>query len=495
MRLNNATLGRLPDDIRRPAYDRASMTTGIVHLGIGNFHRAHQAVLTDDVLALPDSGLDWGITGVSLRSSGVRDALAPQDGLYSLVERDGGGASIRIVGSVREILVGPEGPDTVLDAMSNPGVRIVSLTVTEKGYCHDPATGALDENHPSIVADLKSPEHPASVIGTLVEALDRRRRAGVPPFTALSCDNLPNNGDTVCGLIRRFAELRDPALGRWVVDNVACPNTMVDRIVPATTDTDRAEVSARLGLEDVWSVSTEPFFQWVIEDKFASGRPAWDRVGAHLVDDVAPFELMKLRLLNGSHSTLAYLGVLAGHETVADTIADPPFDRLIRQLMATELAPTVPPPPDTDMAKYQQALCERFANPALHHKTRQIAMDGSQKLPQRLLAPARDRLADDQPLPLIALGVAGWCRYVGGVDEQGRSIQVDDPLADRLRAASDGADFPAGKVRALLALTEVFGSDLAQSAPFVDAVTQAYESLVAVGSQATVMAWTQRNNF
>jgi len=493
MRLNNTALGRLPGDICRPAYDRTKLTTGIVHLGIGNFHRAHQAVMTDDALSLQDAELGWGITGISLRSPAMRDALAPQDGLYSLIQRDGSGASIRIVGSVRKVLVGPEGPETVLRAMAQPGVRIVSLTVTEKGYCHDPATGALDETHPMIVADLQTPERPVGVIGTLVEALKRRRKADLPPFTVLSCDNLPNNGDTVRGLVRRFAELRDPGLGRWIADVVAFPNSMVDRIVPATTDAERAEVATVLGMEDAWPVATEPFCQWVIEDNFTAGRPAWDRVGAQLVGDVAPFEVMKLRLLNGSHSTLAYLGVLAGHETVADAMADPSFDRLIRKLMAAELAPTVPPPPNTDMAAYQQALCQRFTNTALHHKTRQIAIDGSQKLPQRLLAAARDRLAKRQPLPLIALGVAGWCRYVGGVDEHGRRIDVDDPLADRLRAASAISSVPSEKVSAILQIAEVFGTDLTASQPFVSAVTEAYKSLVAVGSQATVTSWASRD--
>ncbi len=490
MRLNNQTLSHLPIAVKRPSYDRSQLTTGIVHLGIGNFHRAHQAVYTDDVLATPDGPLDWGITGVSLRKPAMRDALAPQDGLYSLIQRDSDGASVRVVGSIQQLLVAPEAPETVLRTMVDPGVCIVSLTVTEKGYCHDPATGKLDETHPAIVADLTTPQQPSSAIGFLVEALDRRRHAGLPPFTVLSCDNLPNNGDTARGLVLRFAEMRDQALKDWISDHGAFPNSMVDRIVPATTQTDRDEAARILGLEDAWPVSTEPFSQWVIEDRFTDGRPAWERAGAQLVADVAPFELMKLRLLNGSHSTLAYLGVLAGHETVADAMADISFATLIRRLMATELAPTVPPPPNTDMAAYQQALCDRFANTALHHKTRQIAMDGSQKLPQRLLAAARDRLANRQQLPLIALGVAGWCRYVGGVDEKGRPIEVDDPLANRLRAASDSAADPAGKVKALLNVSEVFGTDLATSDPFVTAVTKAYASLVSVGSQATVTAWT-----
>ncbi|MEO1223853.1 MAG: mannitol dehydrogenase family protein [Pseudomonadota bacterium] len=492
-RLDNGTLASLPDSVHRPAYDRAGLATGIVHLGIGNFHRAHQAEFTDDVLGLPGTPLAWGITGVSLRSPAVRDALVPQDGLYTVVQRDGSGARARVIGSVGRVLVNQEGPAAVLDAMTNRETRIVSLTVTEKGYCHDPATGDLDESHPAIVADLAHPDRPGSAIGLLAESLDRRRRNGTPPFTVLTCDNLPSNGDTVRKLVLRFAEFRDPELARWVEDTVAFPNTMVDRIVPATTDADRAEAADLLGVEDAWPVAAEPFRQWVIEDRFTAGRPEWDRVGAQLVSDVAPFELMKLRLLNGSHSTLAYLGVLAGHETVDAVMAVPSFDRLIRSLMANELAPTVPPPPDMDMAAYQIALCERFANPALKHRTRQIAMDGSQKLPQRLLEAARDRLDGGQPLPLIALGVAAWCRYVGGVDEAGQPITVDDPLADRLQAASDSANVPAGKVAALLAVQEVFGTDLATSDRFVAPVTEAYESLVTNGASATVEAWAAQS--
>lgn len=491
--LSNSTLGNLPDRVRCPAYDHARLTTGIVHLGIGNFHRAHQAEFTDDVLGLPGASLDWGITGVSLRSPSVRDALSPQDNLYTVVQRDGAGARARIVGSVRQILVNQEAPGAVLDAMTDQAVRIVSLTVTEKGYCHDPATGDLDESHPAIVADLEHADRPTSAIGLLVEALDRRRRGGIPPFTVLTCDNLPSNGNTVRRLVLRFAALRAPDLRRWIEDTVTFPNTMVDRIVPATTDADRAEVAEILGIEDAWPVAAEPFRQWVIEDRFTAGRPEWHRVGAQLVDDVAPFELMKLRLLNGSHSTLTYLGVLAGHETVDAVMAVPSFERLIRSLMADELAPTVPPPPNTDMAAYQRALCERFANPALKHRTRQIAMDGSQKLPQRLLEAARDRLRTDQPLALIALGVAAWCRYVGGVDEAGQPITVDDPLADRLQAASDSANDPAGKVAALLAVQEVFGTDLATSDRFVAPVTEAYESLVKTGASTTVETWAARS--
>jgi len=354
-RLSLGALSRLPADCGRPAYDVGAVRVGIVHLGIGAFHRAHQAVYVDDRLAAGETG--WGVCGVSLRSPETAEALAPQDGLYTLCVRSGSGERTRVIGSVRRLLVAPHDPAALIDAMSDPAVRIVSLTVTEKGYCHDPAPCVL------------------------VEALRRRRAAGVKPFTVLCCDNLPENGRTVGRVLAQFAALRDPDLRRWVENEVAFPSTMVDRIVPATSEADRAAVEARLGVSDAWPVMTEPFTQWVIEDRFGDGRPRFEDAGAELVADVAPYELMKLRLLNGSHSTIAYLGYLAGYETVSDVMADPAFVRLVQGLMDEEVTPTLALPPGADLAGYKRSLLERFANPALKHRTWQIAMDGSQKLP------------------------------------------------------------------------------------------------------------------
>lgn len=488
-RLSPATLAGLPPDVAVPGYDRRACGIGIVHLGIGAFHRAHQAVYTDDVLAR--HGGDWAIAGVSLRHADVRDALAPQDGLYTLARRDADGERLRVIGAVRRVLAAPEDPAAVLTLLTAPATRIVSLTVTEKGYCHDPATRALNEADPAIVHDLAKPARPRTAIGLLVEALARRRQARVPPFTVLCCDNLPDNGATVAGLIGRLAELRAPALGHWIAETVACPNTMVDRIVPATTPDDRREIACRLRMEDAWPVVTEPFTQWVIEDRFPGGRPRWEEAGAELVGAVRPYEIMKLRLLNGSHSTLAYLGYLAGYETIAETMVNPAFVRLIAGLMNDEVGPTLHVPAGTDLAAYGGALLQRFANPALRHRTWQIAMDGSQKLPQRLLDTVRDRLAAGAPLDRLALGVAAWMRYVAGVDEHGALIDVRDPLADRLAcAARPLLDRPGELAGALLAVEDVFGRDLPRAAPFVTAVTRALTRLRRDGARHTVEHWS-----
>ena len=302
-RLSAATLGRLPADVERPGYDRSAVATGIVHLGIGAFHRAHAAAYTDRLLGQGD--LRWGIVGASLRSPDTRDALVPQDGLYTLAVRDGSGEACRVIGSITDVLVGPEAPARLVEAMCRPSVKVVSLTITEKGYCHNPATGELDEAHADVRHDLAHPQAPRSALGFIVEALARRRAAGVPAFTLLSCDNLPANGETLHRVVRRFASLRDPELGRYVAGEVRSPSTMVDRIVPATTEADRIAVADRLGLTDAWPIMTEPFTQWVVEDRFGGPRPDWNAAGATFVADVAPYELMKLRLLNGSHSTLA----------------------------------------------------------------------------------------------------------------------------------------------------------------------------------------------
>jgi fructuronate reductase len=478
-RLSDATAPALP-------YARGGLRAGIVHLGIGAFHRAHQAVYVDDLLA---ESPDWAILGASLRQGDTRDALAPQDGLYTVAVAGPQGVTRRVIGSVTGVLVGPEDPGALIAAMSAPAIRIVSMTVTEKGYCHDPATGALDEAHPDVAHDLRHPDAPRSAIGYLTAALARRRAAGIAPFTVLCCDNLPSNGRTVRRIVTRFAGLMDPALGAFVDAGVAFPCTMVDRIVPATTESDRAANDAALGLHDAWPVVTEPFTQWVIEDDFPAGRPDFARAGAQMVADVAPFERMKLRMLNGAHSTLAYLGYLAGRETVADAMADPPFAALARGLMTEEIMPVLEVPEGADLAGYRDALLARFANPGLRHRTWQIAMDGSQKLPQRLLGTARERLAAGLPVTRIALAVAGWMRYAAGTDEQGATIDVRDPLAARFReiAAAAQGD-PARLAAGFLGLDAVFGDDLPRNPAFRDSVTKALTALTAHGARATVAA-------
>ncbi len=484
-RLSNETLPHLPEAIEKPDYDRTKVTVGIVHLGIGAFHRAHQAVFTDEVLARDPT---WGICGVSLRSTETRDALAPQDGLYTLKVQDGEGETLRIIGSVIETLVAPEDPHAVLARMADPATRIVSLTVTEKGYCHNPATGRLDENHPDVLHDLQNPGKPRSAVGFIVEALARRRATGVAAFTLLSCDNLPSNGHVLKRVVSRFAELRDPGLAAFVAD-VASPSTMIDRIVPATTDADRAAIAVSLGVDDAWPVVSEPFRQWVLEDHFPLGRPAWEEAGAVFVPEVSAFETMKLRLLNGSHSTLAYLGFLAGAETVADAMALPGMKVLIDGLMREEVSPTLPPLAGFDLAGYREALIARFNNAALRHRTWQIAMDGSQKLPQRLLGTIRDRMRAGASYDRLALGVAAWMSYARGLDEAGEAIDVRDPLAGRIAALTQGLEDPEEIVAAFLSITEVFAEDLNRDAGFRAALADGVSRLLLKGAAVELAAW------
>ncbi len=436
---------------------------GIVHLGLGAFFRAHGAIYIAEAMAR--SGGDWGILGVSLVSPTQRDLLAPQDFAYTALELGPGGETPRVIDVVQNVLVAREDPGAVLAAMADPAIRIVSLTVTEKGYCHEPATGRLNPEHPDIVHDLAHPDAPRSAPGFLVRALARRRGAGQRPFTVLCCDNLPENGHVVRGVVLELARLVDPGLADWIAAEGAFPSTMVDRIVPATKPEDIERLATLTGVLDRSPVMHEPFRQWVVEDRFVDGaRPDLGAVGVQLVTDVTPFELMKLRCLNGTHSSLAYLGYLAGHETIADTVAHPAFAGFVRHLWAAEIIPSLAPPPGEDLFAYAEALFARYANPAIRHRTWQIAMDGSQKLPQRILGTIADDRAAGRPCPGLTLAVAAWMRYVGGVDERGNAIDVRDPLAPRLKALSDAAPDPAARVDALLAVTEVFPRPLAADA-------------------------------
>jgi fructuronate reductase len=476
------TTAALASAARPWRYSRPALRPGIVHLGVGAFHRAHQAVYTD--LALEQAFGPWGICGVSLRRPEMRDRLAPQDGLYTVAERDGGGERLQVIGCLRRLLVAPEDPAAVVAQIASPTTTIVSLTVTEKGYCHDPASGRLDWAHPDIMHDLAEPERPRSAIGLLVAGLDRRRSQQSPPPTVMSCDNLPANGRTLRGLVIALAARRDEALARWIEAEVGFPCSMVDRIVPAATAADIARIGQALAVHDAAPVVCEPFRQWVIEDRFAGPRPAWQLAGAQLVADVAPYEEMKLRLLNGSHSAIAYLGCLAGFEHVSEVMAEPDFVAFVRRMMA-EIAPTLRVPDDLDA--YQATLIARFANPALAHRTSQIAMDGSQKLPQRLLGPIRDRLRVGAAIDQLCLAVAGWIRYASGRDEQGRAIEVADPLARRFAAISAEADGDAEALaRGFLELGEVFGADLPGEARFTTAISSWLASLLTRGARATI---------
>jgi fructuronate reductase len=464
-------------------YDRRKVTPGMVHLGVGAFHRSHVAAYVDSILPMDPR---WGIIGVSLRRPDTRQALLDQDFLYTLVMRGAKGTETRVIGSLLNVLDANAQREELLRTMAEPHIRIVSLTVTEKGYCHDPATGQLDPTHPDIIHDLAYPEAPISAPGLIVRALELRKAAGTPPFTVLSCDNLPANGQTTARIVTRFAALRSAELEADIRDKVSFPLTMVDRIVPATTEDDRSEVRATTGLEDAWPVVTEPFTQWVVEDRFTMGRPALEKTGVEFVSDVAPFELMKLRMLNGSHSTLAYLGYLAGYQYVSEAIADAAFRALIHGLMTQEVMATLPMDKQA-LETYRDALLERFSNPALKHRTWQIAMDGSQKLPQRLLGTIRDRLKIGLPVKRATLGVAAWMRYVTGIDEAGRPIDVRDPLAEKLRAIADNAQGNAVRLaEGMLTVREVFGGDLPQSTPFKNSLMQHLTSLYEFGAAGTV---------
>jgi fructuronate reductase len=463
-RLSNGTMDTLAVSVAVPAYDRGRAAPGIVHLGVGAFHRAHQTVYVDDCLMAGETG--WGIVGVSLRSADTRDALAPQDGLYTLAVRSSGSESLRVVGSILSMLVAPEDPAAVLAALTDPRTRIVTLTITEKAYLRA-ADGGLDAAHPDILHDLANPQAPRTAHGFLAESLARRHTAGIPPFTVLCCDNLPANGATLHRLLVEFAALRDAGLAelgdaglaelgdarlvakrdarlaalrdaglaaqhdaglaRHIADEVAFPSSMVDRIVPATTDADRARIAVELGVEDVWPVMTEPFCQWVIEDDFPAGRPAWEKFGVTMVGDVRPFEDMKLRLLNSSHSAIAYLGLLSGHATVDRAFADPAIRQFVDGLWA-EAIPTLPKDAGLDTADYTGQLARRYSNTALAHRTAQIANDGSQKLPQRIIASAVERLSAGDPPAHLMLVVAAW---IAACEARGKSLPENhftDPL-------------------------------------------------------------------
>ncbi|WP_299729503.1 mannitol dehydrogenase family protein [uncultured Tateyamaria sp.] len=442
----------MPTDPKRPA-------TGIVHLGLGAFFRAFGCVYVADAMAA--SGGDWGIVGVSLRSPSTRDALRPHGWSYASVSLAPEGENIRDISVLNDVLVAPEDPAAVLNAMADPGVRIVTLTVTEKGYCHNPATGALNPDHPDIQADLANPL-PASAAGYLVRALQMRRAAGHAPFTVLSCDNLPDNGKLVRGVVLDLAHRIDPELAGWIAAKGAFPSCMVDRITPATTPEDVARIAALTGRAGGAPVMHEPFSQWAIDDVFVDGaRPDFAAAGAEMVSDVSAHEQMKLCMLNGTHSALAYTGYLAGHQTIAATVADPVFAAYVRRLWG-EIMPAVTPPDGVDLRAYAEALFDRYANPAIQHRTWQIAMDGSQKLPQRLLGTIDANLDAGRSVEALCLAVAAWMRYVGGVDEAGASIDVRDPLAEGLAEISAACDGPEDTVAALLGVREVFPADLAE---------------------------------
>ena len=471
--------------VLRPDLDRSALKSRIVHLGFGAFHRAHQALYTSEMLE--KTGSDWGICEISLFGDKLIRQLRKQDHLYSVLEKGADATTAKISGAVVES-VHPkiDGTQAVLDKMAEPQVAIISLTITEKGYCADLSTGRLDLNNALIVADLVEPHKPKSAIGYLVEALRLRKDAALRPFTVMSCDNVPDNSRVARQVILDYANQLDAELGQWIEQNVTFPCTMVDRIVPAITDESLAELTAHLGVEDPCGIVCESFTQWVIEDNFVNGRPEWDVAGATFVEDVRSFENMKLRMLNGSHSFLAYLGYLAGYRYIYETMADEAFRAAAFSLMTTEQASTLSMPEGTDLAAYADLLIARFSNTSIKHETWQIATDGSQKLPQRLCESLRFHLDNDTPAPWLLLGVAGWMVYVGERDEKGEEIVVNDPMLEQIRVAYQGADTAEEIVPALLGLSSVFGHDLLRNKTVVSALIDAVGQLKKAGAQAVV---------
>lgn len=438
-RLNNQNISLLSENVRTPLYSRDKLETKIVHLGVGNFHRAHQALFTETAnnaasVATENQGQyksDWGICGVSLRRPDMRNKLAPQDNLYTVEVRNNDEHTQQVVGAIKEMLVASEDKNAVINKLANASIQIITLTVTEKAYYLN-ADGNLNLDHEDIQRDLVNPEDPSTVIGYLAAGLRQRRLNNSGPVTVICCDNLSNNGRKLEAAVLTFLSRCDPESRDWLAANTSFPDTMVDRIVPSTTEEDITSMANAIGQEDLAPIATEPFCQWVIEKNFVTDIPDWQGAGALLVDEVAPFENIKLRMLNGSHSTLAYLGCLAGFETVAEAMADEDFYQLLERLMRDEVQSTLDVPEGFDINGYRQQLLDRFSNTAIQHQLRQIAMDGSQKLPQRLLPPLRERISNGQDTQCLTLAIAAWIRFSRGLDGNGELFTLEDPLADKL---------------------------------------------------------------
>jgi fructuronate reductase len=482
-RLSSETV--VPDNVGIPDYNPESHGVGIVHIGVGAFHRAHQAVYTDDALAA--NGGDWRITGVSLRGTEVTDALNPQDGRYTLLERGEGGTKVRVIGSIADVISATRDRAGVMQALTDRCTYIVSLTVTEKAYGIDRATSGIDLEHDAIAHDLAAPHSPVGVIGLIVESLRKRRSLGLPPYTVLCCDNLPENGKMIRSGILDFAMLLDSDLRDWIATEAAFPCTMVDRITPAPTAKTLGDAEALIGAIDLAAVETEPFSQWVIEDKFPQDRPAWEAGGAIFVEDVAPYERMKLRMLNGSHSMIAYAGFLANCSYVRDAMANADIAVLVRRHLVAA-AGTLEPLPGINFDEYATNLTTRFSNLEIAHETYQIAADGSEKLPQRFLEPAKWALDHKQDIRPFAFGVAAWMRYCLGVHDDGARYALNDPREMQIRETVQSADRNAFAIsEALHGLAGVFPSDLTNNQTWRLAVEDAL-SLMLSGDMTSAIA-------
>jgi mannitol 2-dehydrogenase len=484
--MHTLTGGELPDldGVAIPTYDRSAVTVGIVHFGVGGFHRAHQAMYLD-ALMNEGAALDWGICGVGVLPGDRRmqRALTEQGGLYTLVlKQPDGSLEPRVIGSIVEHLHAPDSPTAVIEKIAAPTTRIVSLTITEGGYVIDRVTGEFDTTDPGVRADLAPGARPQTVLGLVTEALALRKARGLPGLAVMSCDNIQGNGDVAARTFSAFAQLKDPELAAWIAAEVTFPNSMVDRITPATSNTDIDRLAGEFGLTDAWPVVCEPFTQWVLEDDFSTGRPPLEQVGVQLVDDCTPHELMKLRLLNTSHQALGYLGYLAGHRYVHEVAADPLFARFLRAYMDREGTPTLPAVPGVDLEEYKTTLIERFANPAVADTLTRITFASSDRIALLVLPVLRGQLARGGEIELATAIVAGWARYAEGIDEQGYPIEVQDRFADTLvPLARSQRHAPEAFIRN----TEIFG-DLADDPRFRDTYLRTLDSLHRRGARATV---------
>ncbi|MCD6437592.1 MAG: mannitol dehydrogenase family protein [Halomonas sp.] len=484
--LNNHNMGALSAVVETPTYDRQAVTPGIVHIGVGGFHRAHQAMYLDALMNQGEA-FEWGIVGVGVMPGDKRmqQALAAQDYLYTLVVKHPDGEyQPRVIGSMVDYLFAPEDPEAVIEKMADPSIKIVSLTVTEGGYNFHPVTGEFNLDSPQVRDDLAHPEQPSTSFGLVVEALVRRRARGIAPFTVMSCDNIQGNGDVAKRMFSAYARARSAGLGDWLADEVAFPNAMVDRITPVTAPTDIDELAQRFDVEDAWPVVCEPFTQWVLEDHFPLGRPALEKVGVQLVDDVEPYELMKLRLLNASHQALAYFGYLAGYRYAHEVCQDPLFVEFLLGYMREEGTPTLAPVPGVDLETYRLTLIERFANPQIKDTLARLCAESSDRIPKWLVPVIRQQLAQGGEIKRSAAVVASWARYAEGVDEQGEAIDIVDRLREPLMAiATNNRTYAA----AFVENRELFG-DLADQPRFLNAYLKTLTSLHERGTRATLEA-------
>jgi mannitol 2-dehydrogenase len=482
--LNARTLKYWSDRLPVPSYDRDLVVPGMVHVGVGGFHRAHQAMYHDRLMN-QGAAPDWGICGVGVLPEDLRmkQALDAQDGLYTLILKHSDRTwEPRVIGSIVQYLFAPDDPEAVIEKMTAASTRIVSLTIGEGGYNISDISGEFDAANPDVVRDLEPGAVPRTTFGLVTEALNRRKKRGLGPFTVMSCDNLQGNGYLTKRAFATFARLRDPELADWVEREVCFPNSMVDRITPVTTDDDRAEVAERFGIDDRWPVICEPYTQWVLEDAFTAGRPPYQDAGAQFVDDVEPYELLKLRLLNGSHQALCYFAYLAGYRLVHEAAQDRLFRGFLLGYMDEEAIPTLPPVPGVNLEEYKHTLIERFSNPQVRDTIARLCAESSDRIPKWLLPVVRDQLATGGEIRRSAAVVASWARYAEGIDEQGQPIEVVDRLADRLTQA---ARRQCAEPNAFIADRCLFG-DLADRERFVTAYRSALASLHERGARATL---------